>query len=306
MSSRSAMRALLATLLGLAAAAGAVVGARAQEAGRASPSTRPRAGHHASITEGLDCSACHTTEGWAMSRGGSAGRGFDHARTGFPLTGQHRSATCTECHGAGVETRRECASCHEDEHQGRLGRSCDRCHTSRSWADTRPIEIHRMTRLPLTGMHVLADCTQCHVRTGERQWSAPPSECVSCHAEDVARTDVHPDHLGRGGSAPFPRDCAQCHRPSGWSPAIVDPTLLPGTAMLVAPPDHEVRFPISRGSHRGLSCDSCHVSEDVPRAIGCVGCHAHDRVRLARTHRGTAMATDGAGCLACHPGGMRR
>jgi hypothetical protein len=292
---------LLGTALAASATAGAVLGARAQDG-----EVAPQRDRHASITEGLDCSACHTTAGWAMGTG-TGGRGFDHARTGFPLTGVHRMASCTDCHQAGLETRRDCASCHEDEHQGRLGRGCDRCHSSRAWADTRPLEMHRATRLPLTGMHALADCTQCHLRPGERAWSAPPAECVSCHAEDAARTDTHPDHLGRMGAAPFPRDCAQCHRPSGWSPAIVpDPTMLPLVESLVAPADHEVRFPIRRGAHRGLSCDSCHASPDVPRAVECVGCHAHDRIRLARIHGGTAIPTDGAGCLACHPGGMRR
>ncbi len=260
---------------------------------------------HGSITDGVDCIACHTTEGWSLMGGGRAGRGFDHGRTGFPLTGRHRSAGCAQCHHAGEETRRDCASCHEDDHQGRLGRSCDRCHTSRAWNDTRPLELHRATRLPLSGMHALADCTQCHFRAGERQWSAPPAECVSCHADDAA-ADVHPDHLGRAGDPPFPRDCGQCHRPSGWSPAIVDPATLPLLESLVAPPEHEARFRIASGSHRGLGCESCHASLETPRAVECVGCHAHDRVRLATTHRGMPIATDGPGCLHCHPGGMRR
>ena len=270
------------------------------------PAPDPSAGGgHGSITDGVDCIACHTTEGWSLLGGGRAGRGFDHARTGFPLTARHRGAACGQCHRSGEETRRACVSCHEDEHQGRLGRSCDRCHSARGWSDTRPLELHRATRLPLTGMHALADCTQCHVRTGEREWSAPPAECVSCHADDAA-IDVHPDHLGRSGAPPFPRDCALCHRPSGWSPAIVDPATLPLVESLVAPPDHEARFRISSGSHRGLSCDGCHVEPESPRRIECVGCHAHDRTRLAASHRGTPIATDGAGCLHCHPGGMRR
>lgn len=260
---------------------------------------------HGSITDGVDCIACHTTQGWSLSAGTGAGRGFDHGRTGFPLTARHRGPGCGECHRSGEATRRDCASCHDDPHQGRLGRTCDRCHSARGWSDTRALELHRASRLPLTGMHVLADCTQCHLRTGEREWSSPPSECVACHADDLA-DDVHPDHLGRGGGMPFPRDCAQCHRPSGWSPAVVDPATLPLVESLVAPEDHEGRFRIGSGSHRGLACESCHVAPASPRLLECVGCHVHDRVRLLTDHRGAAVATDAAGCLRCHPGGMRR
>lgn len=262
---------------------------------------------HGSITDGVDCIACHTTEGWSFLGGGGGGgaRGFDHGRTGFPLTARHRGPGCGECHRSGEATRRDCASCHDDPHQGRLGRTCDRCHSARGWTDSRALEQHRATRLPLTGMHVLADCTQCHLRTGEREWSAPPSECVACHAGELA-LDVHPDHLGRAGSAPFPRNCEECHRPSGWSPAVVDPATLPLVESLVAPADHEARFRIASGSHRGLACESCHTAEASPRVLECVGCHAHDRVRLSTDHRGAVVATDAAGCLRCHPGGMRR
>jgi hypothetical protein len=270
---------------------------RAQDVPDAGVGASTPAGH-GSITDGVDCIACHTTAGWSLLGGGSAGRGFDHARTGFPLTGRHRGAGCADCHHPGEATRRDCVGCHADDHEGRLGRACDRCHSPRAWNDTRPLELHRATRLPLSGMHAVADCTQCHVRTGQRAWSQPSAECVSCHAGDAG--DAHPDH------ATLPRDCGQCHRPMGWSPAIVDPATLPLVEGLVAPPEHEARFRIASGAHRGLACESCHASEASPRAVECVGCHAHDRVRLAVTHRGMPVATDGAGCLACHPGGMRR
>lgn len=294
--------AFLALALGLAALGGAHSSAQDARAGRAS---RDR---HAALTEGLDCANCHTTASWDMAEGRSAGRGFDHARTGFPLSGHHALATCAECHRPDVEVRRDCASCHQDDHhQGRLGRRCDACHGATSWTDTRPLELHRSTRLPLTGMHALADCTECHARTGEREWTQPPADCFACHEADYRRSDVHPNHAGTRGSPPFPRDCGQCHVPTGWAPALVDPALLPRSeALTEAPPEHELAFAIRRGPHRGAPCASCHVAPELPRVVECTGCHVHDPVTLQRQHRGQAYSPVASSCLGCHPGGMGR
>jgi hypothetical protein len=151
----------------------------------------PRRRTHASLTEGLACTACHTTEGWSLAVG-SGGQGFDHSTTGFPLTGQHQNTACAQCHVDGQRTVRACVSCHEDaEHQGRLGRECAQCHNAVSWQQTDAIALHRQTRLPLTGMHVLADCTGCHRRTGERQWTDVPSDCFGCHARDYFNLGTH-------------------------------------------------------------------------------------------------------------------
>lgn len=281
-------------------------------AARAAPSARrgpTQPAHRASLTEGLDCANCHTPTSWAMAGGASAGRGFDHARTGFPLSGRHGLASCAQCHRPELAIRRECASCHEaDPHAGRLGRQCDRCHTSSAWSDTRNLELHRNTRLPLTGMHALADCTQCHGRVGEREYSAVPADCFACHETDYRRADVHPNHSGATGSEPFPRDCGQCHVASGWAPALFDPATLGGAAgpLTVAPPEHEVIFPIRHGPHRGAPCVSCHMTLDLPRAVECVGCHAHDPVTLRRQHPRRLVSPDAASCLGCHPGGVSR
>jgi hypothetical protein len=286
----------------LAALAGAHT--RAQEGRGAAGAAR-----HASLTEGLDCANCHTTASWDMAGGASAGRGFDHARTGFPLSGRHASSTCAECHRPDLAIRRECAACHEDDHHaGRMGRACDACHTSTTWNDTRSLEIHRTTRLPLTGMHALADCTECHGRVGERAYSATPADCFACHEGDYRRSDVHPIHVGTTDSEPFPRDCGLCHVATGWAPALFDPSTLAGamSPLTLAPPEHEVVFPIRRGPHRGAPCTSCHVIPDLPRAVECVGCHTHDPVTLQRQHPGQLISPDAASCLGCHPGGMSR
>jgi hypothetical protein len=270
----------------------------------------PQAGspHERSLIGDRDCGECHTPDGWSLS--GGRGRGFDHAQTGFPLTGTHATVLCTSCHVATRKITRDCAGCHRDAHQGRMGAQCDQCHSSRTWQDTRAIERHRRTRLPLTGVHALLPCTACHLRTTESSWSHVPADCFSCHEKDYRR-DIHPVHQGNAQdpSLPqFPRDCERCHRPTAWTPAVVNPNNLFATAAAQqALRDHDLRFPISFGKHRGARCETCHVSpRNAPRLVMCLGCHEHSPARLRQSHGGAAVATDAAGCLRCHPGGAAR
>jgi hypothetical protein len=263
----------------------------------------PRRRTHASLTEGLACTACHTTEGWSLAVG-SGGQGFDHSTTGFPLTGQHQNTACAQCHVDGQRTVRACVSCHEDaEHQGRLGRECAQCHNAVSWQQTDAIALHRQTRLPLTGMHVLADCTGCHRRTGERQWTDVPSDCFGCHARDYFNLGTHPLHSGHGGGTPFPRDCALCHRPSSWSPAFASPSAVDGSSAALRQVDHDAFFRISTGSHRDAPCESCHASASLPQRLRCAdGCHAH-RLSAITAQHSRPVGLQAASCLSCHPGG---
>ncbi|MCC7539140.1 MAG: hypothetical protein IT379_23160 [Deltaproteobacteria bacterium] len=261
---------------------------------------------HASVTANLDCSACHTPAGWAMRGGAGTGRGFDHARTGFPLTGRHRRTECIGCHVPRRQIRRDCTACHRDAHDGRLGSGCDECHSATSWRRNATFERHRRTRLPLSGMHALIDCTECHERTTSREWSGVPAECFACHEDDYRRPDVHPRHDGGASGTPFPLDCSRCHVATAWSPAFVDPTELPARGALASVPEgHDARMPLSFGPHRGAPCGSCHTAGPESRQIRCTGCHAHQPVAMRRAHR-RAVPADGAACLVCHPGGSAR
>ena len=277
-------------------------------AGTVAPATSASVAGKRSFIDAIPCSACHTTTGWKSREGAAdADTKFDHSTTGFPLTGQHTRVSCVACHNATKAVKRACVSCHEDFHRGRLARSCDNCHSPMGWKSTRPLEIHRMTRFPLTGMHVLADCSECHRRASEHRWTGAPIDCFACHEKDYRRPDLRPVHIGNATTPPFPRDCSQCHRSIAWAPAVfVGP--LAGSAsspLRVAPAGHDLRFPISFGLHRTASCDDCHTSLAAPRAVRCVGCHTHDPVRLMQQHR-QPIAMDGASCLTCHPGGTHR
>lgn len=263
--------------------------------------------HDSSVIQGLDCSACHTPDSWSLSdRAGKSG-GFDHDRTGFPLTGEHDKVLCTACHAPRVRVQRECFSCHRDRHRGRLGVQCDACHNARSWTQTRAIRRHRLTRLPLTGMHAVLDCTSCHIRRADRQFLPVPADCFACHEADYRDPAVHPDHQGDPadpGAAPFSRDCSLCHQASGWSPAFVNPGAL-GRSLARAPATHDRSFVLSRGAHRGARCESCHLSSRLPQLVQCSGCHEHSAAALRRQH-GRWIAAGAAGCLRCHPRGLGR
>lgn len=265
----------------------------------------PGGATHASLTDGVSCSTCHSTTAWKAkdAAGGDDGK-FDHGKTGFPLTGLHLRTTCVQCHNT-TAIKRECVTCHQDAHQGRLAQNCDKCHSPAGWRVTRPFELHRMTRLPLTGMHVLADCSQCHVRANEQRFTDAQPDCYSCHQKDYQRPGIFP-HQGTASSPPLSRDCGLCHKTLAWVPASVSEVLgSTGSPLTVAPPNHDVRFPISFGKHRGAACSDCHSSITAPRAVRCVGCHSHDPLVLMQQH-GRPIPTDGASCLTCHPGGVRR
>jgi hypothetical protein len=274
---------------------------------------RTNASSHKSITEGVDCGNCHTPASWGMA-GGKKGEGFDHSRTGFPLTGRHESAACTQCHGGEQRVTRECKNCHQSPHQSRLSSQCASCHSSRRWNDMEPFEIHRRTRFPLRGMHAIADCTECHQRNGERQWTTVQTDCFSCHSSEYLDPNVHPSHRGTSTSPAFPQDCSQCHLASSWSPAFIDPTvsLTPATAAvsrslggMVVPREHDRYFPLMHGPHRGAPCNSCHTSSRAPRLVRCTGCHAHNPVKLRQQHA-RPVSSSGQACLGCHPGGVAR
>lgn len=303
-------RSNLALFLGLLLAFAASIVVPQATAEPAQPQPGQRRG--GDITSSLPCTACHTTDGWKTRATGGDTGGFDHSKTGFPLTGMHASVACVSCHVANRPTpKRECASCHDDWHRGRLSSSCDRCHASTSWKMTKPMEIHRFTRFPLTGMHALADCNECHRRAADHQWTGAPTDCFGCHEKEYLRPNLRPAHQGPGVVDPFPRDCSVCHRSISWVPAFVrlTPTGVAPQGLTAAgaaaPRTHDLRFPISFGPHRMAACSDCHTSPTIAQAIRCVGCHAHDPARLTAQHK-QPINTVGGSCLGCHPGGARR
>lgn len=259
---------------------------------------RPKPQVHNGFIDDMDCSACHTADGWQLAK--TAGKsGFDHDRTGFPLRGAHVQTQCTGCHTGAAKPATSCDGCHKDPHQGRNDGTCAECHTATAWSDTATLDQHRRTRMPLTGKHALIDCTACHRRSGERAFSDVPADCYSCHKTEYHAITIHPTHDGAGGMVPFPRDCGRCHRTTAWSPAFADPNALPRNTVA----QHDMVFVLSSGSHRTTECAACHVDRTRTQLVRCDGCHQDAGLRSQ--HR-APIARSPSACLGCHPRGAAR
>jgi hypothetical protein len=273
---------------------------------------------HRGLVDNMDCSACHTADGWQVTAT-AGGSGFDHDRTGFPLRGEHTTTACSGCHTRMAKPATNCEGCHRDPHQGRVTGACAECHTATAWSDTRTLEQHRRTSMPLTGRHATIDCSDCHLQAGARALAALPTDCYACHRRDYHDQTIHPIHDGTNPNNPaFPRECSLCHRTTAWTPAVVDPMTLPRiaspgtrgnadavqtTIATTGPQQHDAVFMLSTGSHRLVECSACHVDSRRTRLVRCDGCHLDTTLR-AQHARPVARAA--STCLRCHPRGASR
>ncbi|HEY8258857.1 MAG TPA: cytochrome c3 family protein [Gemmatimonadales bacterium] len=252
------------------------------------------------------CASCHPDHAgtdfalinWAE---GDSTR-FDHARTGWPLDGAHRTTKCADCHKAALRRSpaaalsrrrapspgwlgldRACASCHEDVHRGALTQKCLDCHDTRDWKPA-PRFDHGRTDYPLTGKHTDVACDKCHLARAVATKSnaagqpipvykpLPHAECSNCHA------DPHGGDLG-------PK-CGTCHETSSF--AKVSRSAF----------DHDrTKYPL-RGRHTLVSCAKCHDPASPrgkrPPFATCMSCHTDP-------HAGTAtLAGHPADCASCH------
>ncbi|MGE3807875.1 MAG: hypothetical protein AB7K24_24690 [Gemmataceae bacterium] len=230
---------------------------------------------------GTNCEQCHQTLTW---KGASIGPGgvvsFDHASTGFPLTGKHTSTDCKSCHVNNTfkGTSRSCVSCHAEPkaHLGKFGTECAGCHSTTTWkgATLTPTGLvnfnHDSTPFPLTGKHTSVDCKSCHVNS---VFKGTSHKCASCHAEPKV-------HLGKFGT-----ECAGCHSTSTWKGAT-----LSRTALLHF--DHNTTAFKLTGKHTSVECKSCHVNNVFKgTSHTCLSCHVEPMV-----HKGKF----GTECASCH------
>jgi len=127
-----------------------------------------------------------TPPGWAQNAATSS---FDHAGTGFPLTGTHVSVSCAACHvnGRMKNTPTQCIGCHNTMTAPGLPQShprttfrCDACHLTTTWRD-----FAFMDHAQATG-----PCASCHnnkfaigKNSGHVVTNAP---CNDCHHNTVS------------------------------------------------------------------------------------------------------------------------
>ncbi len=221
-----------------------------------------------------DCEFCHTSQ--------SAWQGalqFEHSI--FPLTGQHKTADCSECHidGGFFGTPTGCSDCHIDDYrqttnpnhqQAQFPTDCETCHASNAntWRGATTLEEH--ASFPLRGLHRTADCGDCHA---SGRYEGLHEDCVSCHRDDYNRTN----HQQQG----FSTDCQNCHGESAtsWQGAKIQHS----------------RFPL-QGQHRTADCNDCHANgQYAGRPSQCLSCHQDDYNRT--THQQQGFSTN---CENCH------
>ena len=84
---------------------------------------------------GEDCESCHNPNAWTLWE-------FDHdAQSDFQLQGAHADLDCLACHNGPVRKNislsMSCGGCHrnDDVHDGRFGKTCERCHNVESFDD---------------------------------------------------------------------------------------------------------------------------------------------------------------------------
>jgi hypothetical protein len=137
------------------------------------------------------CTTCHNTSAWNEIK-------YDHAVTGWALTGPHATKSCRTCHfikdKEGQEAQRfsgmspVCASCHTDKHFGQFdvngATDCLRCHDPNYWAIAN--FDHNKTAFKLDGKHQNVPCLKCHknVTVGQNTYvfyKIKDTRCESCH-----------------------------------------------------------------------------------------------------------------------------
>lgn len=229
------------------------------------------------------CLSCHSMSTW------KAPLRFDHAATAYPLTGRHAQVPCADCHpkrpdplapAAAPATQfrgiahGRCMDCHKDPHLGRLGASCDSCHTTAGWRAVATAAFdHAKTRFPLLGKHRGVSCAGCH--GAENQKARPPfARCLDCHRDD---------HLGQFARLPDGGACEACHTVAGFSPSNVTVER------------HRAAFALE-GGHLAVPCIACHPRVPPRQLVG-----ADPRlVAGARAAAVMRFHISGQGCIRCH------
>ena len=235
----------------------------------------------------ITCLNCHTFEGWKQVDN------FLHQQTNYPLTGRHVEIECSKCHRLSESNilpaehliqkktnqgyyslytglpYRNCNSCHDDPHDGRLGNRCQVCHSTDGFDSALGGDFdHTRTEFLLQGEHKKVECSKCHT-TGKRTEPVPHEKCLDCH------TDYHQGQIIRITKG---EDCSECHTVGGFSPSVYGLS------------EHDSsRYPLT-GSHLAVPCIECH-------RIRLTDLEAKERVSYNKVQRFRIERTN---CAECH------
>ncbi len=235
---------------------------------------------------------------------------FDHWVVGFAMDGKHLELACTECHDnaeadvlqtgqkrfMGLE--QDCASCHEDAHEGRMVLACVSCHGQESFDVLESVDHAEV--LPLIGPHADVACGTCHAEgephaleiLGGAGAKARRRECASCHETPHAKGFLR--GIGKLLQQNPSGTCGSCHEG--------DHTSFRDERLELSREEHVRSGFALAAPHADVGCEACHPTEldfegryPGREADSCSSCHED-------VHGGQfADGPFGAGgCLACH------
>ncbi len=223
-----------------------------------------------------DCRSCHNATSWAPTA---------YTHNSFAITGAHTVLGCNQCHTGGVFAGlpSDCVDCHQGAYNGTTEpphaaagypTGCEGCHNTTNWNEA----VLDHSTYALTGAHLQADCSQCHVGG---VYAGLPSDCVDCHLAEYNAT-TNPDHQSLG----FSTACEGCHGTTSWLGAVFNHS-----------------FPITNGDHGGFACTECHLNIGS-NAFSCTHCHEHRESEANSEHQGVSgYVWQSQACFNCHPNG---
>jgi hypothetical protein len=232
------------------------------------------------------CESCHDTVRWSDGT-------FNHASTGFQLTGAHMvpPRVCSDCHVNGNYSLNStlCYSCHQKEYAATnnpahapagFPTTCEVCHDTTVWTDS--TFNHANTAFPLTGSHTVPprQCSECHVNNN---YTTLPTACIGCHQTDYNQTS-NPGHAAQPQF--FPTSCQNCHNTTSWANATFNHT----------------QFPINHGNANGV-CLTCHTNSNDYSIFQCTGCHGGNNPNNFRHPPVSGYVYNSINCYQCHPTG---
>lgn len=194
---------------------------------------------------------------------------FDHQLTKYILEGKHLESSCKVCHQMNhieddsLKTRENtflglqhtCITCHDDYHQGSLGKKCEDCHSFNGFDPAEKFD-HNNTDYPLIGKHQNVKCEKCHpieIRNGNDYQifdNIKYDNCEDCHKDE---------HDGK-----FKQACADCHSEYSFK-EIKNKTLF----------NHNLTGYILEGKHKFVDCYNCHKNSCTASLAhnNCYDCH---------------------------------
>ncbi|RMF03366.1 MAG: hypothetical protein D6768_06135 [Chloroflexi bacterium] len=254
-------------------------------------------GLHSRFENVKRCQDCHTEhKGSQFDQFAAALVDFDHTVTDFSLEKhmldyQNSPIACETCH---ENTGRKftmvvsaCADCHQaadaefvSVHTEAFGQDCLACHDGHDTMAGFTLEAHAET-FALTGAHVDTTCEKCHAGG---VFEGTEHACEACHTEPDAHAQM------------FGVECASCHSPEGWQPALLDGE----------PFDHAVSTSFSLVKHQtnyndaAFTCRTCHAAAQPVEFANaqCVECHQPADPQFMAEH----TAQFGQACMDCHNG----